>query len=142
MVDYHMDEATFDLPHPWEDQSIQALSLPLADGERMGVTISRERILGTASLESMVDRLLAQQQQKLDAFELVSRTEVVAGGEPAVEAVTTWRHRSGPIFQRQIFVAVHGKLIAFTATAAWKHRAATEDVMHHLADSLRFREPP
>lgn len=142
MAEYHMDEAVFELPVPWEDKTVHALSLPLADGAKLGVTVSREAAPATSSLSALVDRALHLQQQKLPGFELVSRGDGSAGGMPSVEVVAKWRHATAPIYQHHLYVAVYEQLLVFTVTTTWKHRGECGDALRAIAGSLKFRERP
>ena len=142
MADYHFDEAVIDLPSPWVDKTIQAITIPLDDGAKLGVTVSREDVGLAAKLESLVDRAIADQERKLAGFELVSRVESSAAGEPAVDVVVKWRHDNSPIYQHQLFVKSLDKLLVFTGTTLWKHRDHCEGVVQRIAESLRFRDAP
>jgi hypothetical protein len=142
MAEYHFDEGVIDLPSPWVDQTIQAITIPLDEGAKLGVTVSREDVSLSASLDALVDRAIADQQKKLAGFELVSRADSTAGGEPSVDLVVKWRHANAPIYQHQIFLKSFGKLLVFTGTTLWKHRGHCESVVHRIAESLRLRDAP
>jgi hypothetical protein len=138
-VQYHMDEATFDLPAiGWMDRSVTMLAAPAPDGRSFGLIVSREpRPVDFA--QAVGDRL-RDQGRALRGYRLVGKRERTIGRMAALEAKITWRADEGALFHHQAFLEGADSLIVFTASASAELAEACEAWMTELLDSLRPRE--
>ncbi|NUO53294.1 MAG: DcrB-related protein [Polyangiaceae bacterium] len=142
MSEYHMDEALFELPPGWTDQSVHTLTRPI-DGtaERLSISVIRDDAPHGRSLSAYVDRNLAMQKHKLSGFELLDRDDQVdLGGLGAISARIRWRAPSGPVYHRHVFLLLHGRVVAFVGTCRHAHRDLCDDELDAVLSSLRFRE--
>ena len=142
MAEYHLDEAVLDLPSVWQDQSVQALWQPIeGTRDRLALTISREDAPVGKTLAELTDRAIELQRQRLTGFELTDRVEdLEVGGLPAIGLRVQWRNADGAVYHRHVYVLVYERLLAFTGTCKWPHRALCDERVDEVLSTLTFRE--
>lgn len=137
MADYHTDEAVFDMPGIWTDQSVNIFgSGPM--GNRIGFVVSRDELPAAATLETFVAKHLKDQKQKIRNFKLLGQRARTVGGLPAIEVKLHGLHDGQMMFHHQCFVE-YTKILTFSLTSKLARAAEGEAFITQLLSTVKFR---
>jgi len=140
VVTYQTNEATFDTPEEWKDQTVNIFSVGTKPPHPLSVVVSRERLKDGQELTDYAEAQIKQYEEKLKDFRLLSKRQVMAGESPALEAEFTWTSAKGPMHQRQAFIPRDRRVLLITVTAPVKIADAHQEQVDRLLASFRFRE--
>lgn len=139
MSTYHINEATFDVPDGWPDQSINIFPSSRDVPTEFSLVVSRDEPQEGEQLDDYVARQLKQLYEQLPDLRVLRRDELPVDGETALEAEFTWRADAGTMRQRQVYIVRDGKALTLTATALERFYAKYETVLDDLVSSFSFR---
>ena len=135
MSTYNTNEASFEIPDDWGDQSLNVFAGPTG----LGFVVSRDE-LGEQGLDEFVAKHLTTQSQKLRGYRLLGKRESLVGNLPAIEAKFQWRHERGVMFHHQAFLSYFGTVVTYTASSPIARAEACEAQMAKILGSMRFRK--
>lgn len=138
---YVMNEARFDLPGAWEDQSAVILTTPGPDDSKFGLVVERHVLTEEQTLLDLVNERSRGQMQSLRGHRMLGQREAVVAGAPAWETKLRWRHDEGTLFHHMAYVETPECVLIFTASSLVQHAEACERWMTSLLDSLELRAP-
>jgi hypothetical protein len=141
MTQYHMDEAVFDLSAEWTDESLHALWRPIeGTTDRVAITITRESAT-ERELPALLERSLQKYRTNMRHFEVLQRNDdFEVAGLAAARVRFQWRNEHGPIYHQHVLLVLHGRLLTFTATGKWQHRARCDEELARVLSTVTFRE--
>jgi hypothetical protein len=144
-----MDEARFELPGGWQDQTVHIFAVPASAGEGMGdgpqgaefsLVIHRDTPQPGEDLAAYVERQLANVKATLPGVRILREGELTVGGLAAREAELRWEAEgAGLLRQRQVYVRRQGRVLTMTGTAPERLYAKHAGAMDALLASLRFQ---
>lgn len=141
MSTYTMNEAVFDLPTNWRDQSINVFVVggpePPMD---LSLVISRDVLKEGVDLVDHVEKQIVEIGKKLQKFRVIGKRQIEVAGRPALEAELTWVSDGMPMHQRQQYIPNDRRVLVFTATAPIKIADEHNAQIDELLGSLIFRE--
>lgn len=141
MAKYQIDEATFDLPDDWRDQTLNVFTTggpepPL----EATLVISRSTLEPGRHLVDHVEAEMEKLKSKLPKFRLLGKRRIELAGRTALEAEVTWYSDGRPVHQRQQFLQVENRVLAFITTAPVKIADAQNQQVDAILASLTLRE--
>ena len=145
---YQMDEARFELPAGWQDQSVHIFAVPAAGDGGMGaapsasefsLVIHRDTPPPDEDLAAYVTRQVANVRATLPGVRVLREGELTVGGLAAREAEFRWEAEVGLLHQRQVYVRRQGRVLTITGTAPERLWAKHAGAMDALLASLRFQ---
>ncbi|MBK8257941.1 MAG: DcrB-related protein [Polyangiaceae bacterium] len=141
MTAYYFDEGAFELPGglSYIDRSVHMIEAPGGDGAELGLTMERKPILPGKSLLDVVGEIRREQEVKLRGHISLAEGECRVDGLAALETRLRWRHPKGPVYHRQVHVALGNSCLTMTASSRWERAAACDAWMDALLSTLRFR---
>jgi hypothetical protein len=139
MNTFLMNEASFEVPEDWRDQTINIFAVGSEPPLSLSFVISRGTLRDGEELVDHVERELGQFGEKLKQFRLIGKRQVEVGGGVALEAEFTWKSDKGPMHQRQQYVRRGARIIIFTATAPVKIADEHIEQLNSLLASVQFR---
>ncbi|HKX29238.1 MAG TPA: DUF1795 domain-containing protein [Blastocatellia bacterium] len=120
MRTYQIDEASFQLPEGWNDQSVNVFSPPGDLPGDFSLVISRDRLADGQEFGSYVESQLGELSNILARYRLIRRSDGTVGGLRAINAEFTWHSEEQTLAQRQTYVAAGPQVLIMTATAVDK----------------------
>jgi hypothetical protein len=139
MATYHIDEAEFEIPEGWIDQSINIFAAGTTPPLPLSLVISRDRWPPEQDFATTADAKLAELKSRLKQFRLLEKRQLTVAGVLALETEFTWRADQGPMHQRQIFVPAQGVVLVITATAPVKIAEEQREEIERLLSTFRLK---
>lgn len=138
---YTTNEATFELPAQWADQSLNIFVVGGAEPPmHLSFVISRDTLGPGVELVDHVEKQLSDISKKLRKFRILGKRQVEVAGRPALEAEFTWAADQSPMHQRQQYVKAGQKVLVFTATAPVKISDEHGEQIEALLASVTFND--
>ncbi|QJI31815.1 DcrB-related protein [Pseudomonas sp. ADAK18] len=126
MALYRIQEADFDIPDAWQDQSINIFKLPAVGGAKeASFVISRDATQGEATFVEYVDRQVKSAEQQLPDFKLIQRWDMVLHDHAATLLDYTWQREGRELMLRQVFIERKPAVLITTLTTT------PNDLVHH-----------
>jgi hypothetical protein len=139
MAAYQMNDAAFEIPGKWRDDTTHILSHVDGEGNRLGIVVGREAATPGEELAAYVERQLKNQSQEFRAYELLGKRRSTVGGLPSIEVKYRWLPKDTMVFQHQAYVLVQGEVMSFTGSCVVKLEPSCERLMNDLLTTVRFR---
>lgn len=140
MANYYVNEAVFDLTERvFVDKTVHALESEQPSGKTLAVFIHRRPIEGGKSLRELVDENVALNQMRLSAYAVLDEVQADVGGLPGILLRTRWRLEGVTYHQRQIHVAVEGKLMIFAVSAPIDEQAVCDETFDSILQTITWR---
>jgi hypothetical protein len=137
-VNYHINEASFELPDDARDQSVNTLRTG-KDGEP-GVKLTVQRdTLGDHDLAGFVARHTKAQSQRLRQLLLLGQRDTIVATLPAIEVRLQWQDEAGTAYEHAIFVAYYGSVVVLTASSPLKSSKECIALLSSVITTLRWR---
>ena len=145
MSNYHIQEATFDLPAILKDRTVNLFSLTDSGASEISFVITRDLVKAGLDLARYTERMLTEMEDRLHDFQLVARSTIQVGGRPATQVDCRWTSDGVKLFQRQVVCFVQAAptsapyALLITSTARqWNEK--WETMFAGILQNLRFRE--
>lgn len=140
MTTYQTNEALFEIPEEWKDQTVNIFSVGSQPPLALSVVISRDILKDGQAFSDYADTQIGQYEEKLKDFRLISKRQVAIGDILALEAEFTWNSGKGPMHQRQTFIPHDKRSLTVTVTAPVKISDIHHAQVDRLIQSFRFRD--
>lgn len=141
MSTYQMNEASFDLPAGWRDQSVNIFVVGGPEPPmHLSVVISRDRLKEGLELVDHIEKQLADIGKKLRNFRVLGKRQLEIEGVAALEAELTWVAEQTPMHQRQIYLQSGSRVLIVTATAPIKIADEHNEQLDAMLGTLRFED--
>ena len=136
---YNINEASFEIPDDWEDNSINVFSIK-DRGTEFSLVISRDNNPQlTLPLEDYAEEQLKLLAEKLLDFERLNKQIVLVDNTPIVITQFRWKSEAGIVNQMQGYIFHNKKLFVLTGTAPEKLFDQYQPLIHNIIMSLKFR---
>ncbi len=101
---YHINEGTLNLGLPFQDRSLNLLSLKTPDSGPVQVVITRDQLQGVESLRQNIERQLLSLERQVKRFVRLSQGELMVGSKrwPAVAVHTRFEQDAQTVEQLQV----------------------------------------
>jgi hypothetical protein len=140
MSTYVTNEAQFDVPDGWEDQTITAFASP-GDAPRLGLVITKQPIPEGETADQVIDKHLVNAARKLRRLEMRDRQKRVVGGLPGWDVRFVFSHEGVSIYQRQVFAAYGQQVWVVTVSGVAARTDAVDQALEKMLGTLKFRRP-
>lgn len=138
MSSYRIQEADFDLPDAWQDQSINIFKLPAVGGaQEASFVISRDASQGDALFADYVAAQLNSAEQQLPGFTLIKRWDFDMHGHAAVLLDYSWKRENRELMLRQVFIERKPAVLITTLTTTLNDLAHHEPAWKQAMQSLK-----
>lgn len=142
MSSYRIQEADFDLPDAWQDQSINIFKLPAVGGaQEASFVISRDASQGDALFADYVAAQLNSAEQQLPGFTLIKRWDFDMHGHAAVLLDYSWKRENRELMLRQVFIERKPAVLITTLTTTLHDLAHHEPAWKQVMQSLKPQPP-
>ena len=142
MSSYRIQEADFDLPDAWQDQSINIFKLPAVGGaQEASFVISRDASQGDALFADYVAAQLNSAEQQLPGFTLIKRWDFDMHGHAAVLLDYSWKRENRELMLRQVFIERKPAVLITTLTTTVHDLAHHEPAWKQVMQSLKPQPP-
>ncbi len=138
MSTYVMNEAQFEIPDEWRDQSINIFSVGTKLPLPLSVVVTRDLWPTDKDFATNADVKLSELQHQLKQFRLIEKKQVMIGEVGALEAEYTWKSDNGPMHQRQFYIPAERYVLVITATAPVKIAEEQQEELGRLLRTFRF----
>jgi hypothetical protein len=138
MSTYRINEATFELPDGWPDQTINIFPNSREDTAQCSLVMSRDQ---TQAGETLVDYVARQHKllyEQLPQLHMLRRDDSTVDGLAAMEAEFTWQSETGLMRQRQVYLVRDGKALTLTATSLDRDFSHYASVVDDIIASFHF----
>jgi hypothetical protein len=123
---YRLQEADFEIPDTWQDQSINIFKLPAVGGAKeASFVISRDPSQGDTAFADYVARQLENAERQLPGFKLINRWDIVLHGHATALLDYTWQREGRELMLRQVFIERKPAVLITTLTTT------PDDFVHH-----------
>ncbi len=139
MSRYYINEASFDVPDEWPDQSINVFPSSRESSSEFSFVVSRDETKPGEDLYSYVDRQQEELLAQLPGFNLIHCVKTKLSGIDGVDTEFSWVSGGKQMHQRQICVVFGGRALVLTATAQEHHYQKYIQVLNQITDSFKFR---
>ncbi|MFK3974355.1 DcrB-related protein [Pseudomonas sp. NPDC087358] len=138
MTPYRIQEADFQVPATWQDQSINIFKLPaVGDAKEASFIISRDSSQGDVSFAEYVAEQLRSAERQLPGFELIQTWHFVLNGCAASLLDYSWQREGRELMLRQVYVEQKPTVLILTLTTTRNdliyHEAAWKQVVHSFS---------
>ena len=142
MKAFRMNEADLLIPSGWKDNSVYAFVATDENGAgSASLVMVRDLEPQQHELISYADQQLVLAAQKLPGYQLIGRTPLTIGGQPAIQSDFSWHTPDqGSLRQRQACVKWHNMFLVFTLTAKEPAFAHYEGAWGQVLGSVTLRE--
>lgn len=138
---YRMNEASFELPSAWRDQSVNIFVVGGPEPPmHLSVVISRESLRPGVEIVDHVEKQLADIGKKLRGFRVLGKRQIDVAGRVALEAEFTWVSEQTPMHQRQQYIQNGLRLLVVTATAPIKIADEHNEQIDNMLATLHFED--
>lgn len=138
MKTYTIDEACFQIPDGWGDNSVNVFSPSGKLPGDFSFVISRDSLKDSQGLDSYVDGQLGELSAALSQYRLIRKSETTVDGLPAFSAEFTWNVQEKTMAQRQTYVATGRQVLVITATTIDKFSRDYNLVVDCILSSFRM----
>jgi hypothetical protein len=138
MTVINCNEAQFELPANWEDQSVLAFASP-GEAPRNAVVITKQLLPEGKTAEELVDFHVQSLSQKLRRFQLIGKAAVKVGELPAWDIRFSFTHHGLAMYQRQVSVHWYDLLWVLSTSGGESRKDAIEHASDAILRSIKFR---
>ena len=145
MNTYHINELHFSIPSGWKDNSMQALILPAAEGDKSAseaaLVITRDGAHPELLLSQYADQHLVESARRLPGYKLLERRTIEAGGEPAIAVIQLWTPPGQVnVLQRQLIMKSLDLFLSLTLSIRETEKHRMEGVWQGIVRSIQRRK--
>jgi hypothetical protein len=138
MTPYRIQEADFEIPEDWHDQTLNLFKLPATNAAKeASFVISRDVLGAHGSLPDYVASQLKSAEQQLPQYKLLQTWDFELNGYPAALADCVWDREGVELMLRQVFVQNSSAILITSLTTTREdlphHESAWKKAMHSLA---------
>lgn len=143
MPNFRTNEAVFDVPDDWSDQTIVAFRIPAAPGGReASFVVTRDPGLGSRQFGLYVSDQEAQCRKSLPGFTFIKSDRLEVGAREAAWVEFTWRNEGQTMLLRQIYFNCAPLAILCTLTVRPEDLFHIEPAWSDVMGSLDFDRVP
>ena len=135
---YQANEASFEVPNEWQDQSVNLFTSSKMVPSEFSLVITRDDPQDGEDLTSYVERQLNQLSKQLLQFNLIYQGETIVDNLQAWEIEFTWTAESGLMYQHQVYLLCKRALV-MTATSPERLAKDCEAVFSKIVSTLRVK---
>ena len=137
---FHMQEASFQLPAPFVDRSVQVIEWNDQPEDRLSLTITRQPRDAAKPLAQLVLDSIAEVEQAVGAGEVIGREEGEVAGCEVIQVKHRWAHEQGVVHNHHAFVVLGEQVVIFTAASRPRSAARAAAVIDGVLDSLEVAQ--
>src|SRR5262249_16890139 len=106
-----------------------------------GLIVCRTDLPPGKSLRDAVEAHVRHEARRLSGHTVLDEQETLWSGAPAIEVRVRWRHEGAAYYERQAHVVAGGAWMLLGMTGPLADRAACDERMDRIRDTLRLRDP-
>lgn len=141
MLDYHFQEAAFEVPETIIDHTRQALEIPAGDGKRISLIVSRQKHDG-APLGKLFGESKRALAVSLRRYAARDERHVQPGGFDGVAYAFTFLHEQGKMFNTLAMIRMEHEVLTLHAAGEAALEDRVQAVFDRALETLRFRRHP
>ncbi|MBS0959131.1 DcrB-related protein [Acetobacter thailandicus] len=139
-MDYHIQEASFDLPAGFVDQSINVLTITPENGEPFSLMITRRVLIDSETLPAYIARTIINTETEENFFKFLWKRFYTIQERPCFILATLIGNEKHPSEQRRIYIQNNMQVLTFIATVQKKFSEAQLNALNNLSKSFQFKD--
>lgn len=139
---YKMQEAFFDLPAPYLDQTVTVLTVPTERSDPLRILVTRSDVADDMTVDAFAEREIAHMRRTIDGFERLWERSYTLDGYPARILASHIDGTADPVTQRHLFVINNGKAMTFCFSVPGQFTEKQMVILRRITDSFRFTPQP
>ncbi len=134
------DEVLFEVPSSWGFNGVLVAPAPpgAPRGFATNLVMTRGQLQPAEVLGAYADRQIAELAKSMKKFHLRTRSDVLVGGEPAVQVRCAWHGVEGPVETEITMLVRAGSALLFTATVPKNQAVKLLPLFRAVLSSVHF----
>lgn len=141
MPRYRMNEASFEIPQGFRDNTVHVLVEGDVLPSSFSLVVNRDRLGEREELVDFVERQIARLAESVSDLRILDRAQRPVASVIALEVEFVWSAEQGLMCQRQVFIPQDTAVLILTATTLDAFTAAQRDNLDALLASFAFSSP-
>lgn len=135
----HIDEMSFEIPDDWEDKTVNVFADGMEGKSLFNVVVTRDD-LGGKDVGEVISAELGSLVRTQPQYSVMGKRSTQVGTLPAFESRIRMRTKAAMIYQRQVAVAYHDRVIMFTASSPMKMSGQCDAFLAKMMQTVKFRK--